>query len=108
MASWWELWHAFAVMPERPDFHRVRIGRQGRVVLPAEVRHRLGLKEGQVLVVREDEGRVILETRESILGRLRAPFETIPRGVSLADELIAERRREAAAERREEADAAGR
>jgi AbrB family looped-hinge helix DNA binding protein len=77
-------------------------------VLPAEVRHRLGLEEGQVLVVREEEGRVILETREGILGRLRAPFETIPPGVSLADELIAERRREAAAERREEAGAAGR
>lgn len=85
----------------------MRIGRQGRLVLPAEVRHRLGLEEGQTLVVTEEEGRVVLETRESLLDRLRAPFDAIPRGVSLAGELIAERRREAAAEGREEADARG-
>lgn len=88
-------------MARTEDLHHVRLGRQGRLVLPAEVRQRLGLHEGQVLLLREDDGRIVLETREGALRRLREPFASIPAGVSLAEELIAERRREAAAERRE-------
>ncbi|MFP3941332.1 MAG: AbrB/MazE/SpoVT family DNA-binding domain-containing protein [Thermoanaerobaculia bacterium] len=89
-------------MARYPDFHHIRLGRQGRLVLPAEVRQRLGLEDGQVLLLQEEEGRIVLETRAGALMRLREPFASIPAEVSLADELIAERRREAAAESREE------
>lgn len=98
VVSAFDLWHTRCIMARSFVHHHIRLGRQGRVVLPAEVRRRLELEEGQVLLLREEEGRIVLETREAALRRLREPFASIPPGVSLAGELIAERRREAAAE----------
>lgn len=41
----------------------------------------------------------VLERRKAILARLRSRFAKVPAGVSLADDLIAERRRESERER---------
>lgn len=79
----------------------VRIGAQGRIVIPAELRKELGIQPGEQLIARAEDGRLVLERRDAILARLQALFAHIPAGVSLADELIAERRAEA---RRELAD----
>lgn len=68
------------------------------MVIPASIRKALDLHPGDKLTVRVEEGRLLLEKRERILGRLKARFATLPPGVSLADELIAERRAEARAE----------
>lgn len=69
----------------------VRIGPQGRLVIPAPLRKRLGLQEGDRLIAHLEDGRLVLETRANILDRLQRRFEGIPPGVSLADELILER-----------------
>ena len=85
----------------------LKLGRQGRLVIPAEVRRDLGLAEGDRLeiVVRGDgftvrpvQSRV--EAAAALHGMLAAP----PDGGSLVDELLAERRAEAAAELRAGAD----
>jgi AbrB family looped-hinge helix DNA binding protein len=76
----------------------VTVGAQGRVVVPALLRRRLGIQAGDVLVASAEDGRLVLERRATILARLRKQFDVVPAGVSLADELIAERRREAARE----------
>jgi AbrB family looped-hinge helix DNA binding protein len=73
----------------------VRIGKQGRLVIPAELRRALGVQAGDWLLAREDEGRFILEKRERVLARVKERFASVPSDVSLADELIAERRAEA-------------
>lgn len=75
---------------------------QGRVVIPADVRRGLGLSPGEPLVVRVEDGRLIMEKRENVMRRLRARFAKIPPQVSLADELIADRRREVSQEATEE------
>lgn len=81
----------------------VRIGPQGRIVIPASLRRALGIKPGQVMVGRVEDGRLVLERREAILSRLQARFgHAVPRNVSLADELIADRREEARREAGEE------
>ncbi len=77
----------------------VRIGHQGRLVIPAPLREALSLRTGDTLIARAEDGRLVLEKREQILARLQALFAQVPPDVSLADELIAERRAEA---RREE------
>jgi hypothetical protein len=41
------------------------------------------------------DDRLVIETREAAIQRLRQRFAHLPAGVSLADELIAERRSEA-------------
>lgn len=70
----------------------VNIGKQGRLVIPAELRKSLGIEEGDKLIAREEEGRLVLEKPEAVTKRLRALFAHIPKERSLADELIAERR----------------
>ena len=74
---------------------RVRMGLQGRVVIPAELRRSLGIEAGDTLVARAEDGRVVLEKRENVLDRVRRRFERVPREISLVDELISERREEA-------------
>jgi AbrB family looped-hinge helix DNA binding protein len=73
----------------------VTVGPQGRLVVPAALRRRLGLQPGDVLVATADEDRLVLERRDAILARLQGRFAHIPPDVSLADELIAQRRQEA-------------
>ncbi len=82
----------------------IQLSPQGRVVIPAELRRQLDLQPGEVLITRVEEGRLVLEKRDNVLRRLRRRFAKVDRGVSLAEELIAERRREAAVENTEPAD----
>ena len=80
----------------------VKVGPKGRVVVPAPIRKELGIEEGTELMARIEGDGIVLEPRAAALRRLRALVrERVPEGVSLVDELIAERRDEA---RREEAE----
>jgi AbrB family looped-hinge helix DNA binding protein len=76
----------------------VVVGRQGRLVIPAEVRQALGLSPGDRLHLHVVGGRLILERPEHAVAELRRLGATVPRTRSLVDELLAERRAAAAAE----------
>jgi AbrB family looped-hinge helix DNA binding protein len=77
----------------------VRLGPDGRVVIPAAFREAIGLKEGDVLFARLEDGEVRLLTPTAAIRRAQALVrQYVPEGVSLVDELIAERRKEAARE----------
>lgn len=54
---------------------------------------------GEPLVARVDDGRLILERRADVLRRAQDRFAAVTPGVSLVDELLAERRAEVARER---------
>lgn len=82
--------------------NEVQIGAQGRLVIPAALRKALNLKPGDRLVVRQELDRLVLERPEAVIRRLQGLFAHVPEEVSLADELIAERRAEAAREAGEE------
>jgi AbrB family looped-hinge helix DNA binding protein len=77
------------------DFSEVRLGPQGRIVIPAEMRRALGVEEGDTLVAWTESGRLVLETQASLLQRLQDHFATLAPDMSLSAELIAERREEA-------------
>ena len=70
----------------------VRLGQQGRIVIPALLRRSLELEAGDKLIAHEEEGRIILEKQSTIKQRLKKRFTKISEGRSLADELIMERR----------------
>ena len=73
----------------------VTMGDRGRLVVPAELRDRAGLVEGTVLVLVETERGVVMATREQLKALVRAALADSP---SMVDELLADRRREAAAD----------
>ncbi len=74
----------------------------GKIVIPAALRRELGLKEGDRLVVQREGGTLVLKPFSEVLRELRERVRRyVPEGVSLADELIAERRTEAAKEEEE-------
>jgi AbrB family looped-hinge helix DNA binding protein len=78
----------------------VTVGPQGRLVVPAALRRRLGIERGDVLVARVEGDRLVLESRDAILARLRSRFAAVPSEISLVDELLTERRAEARRESR--------
>lgn len=89
-------------MVSNASSNEVQVGAQGRLVIPAALRKALGLKPGDRLIARQEGESLVLERREAIEQRLLDRFRHIPREVSLVDELIAERRAEAAKEALEE------
>jgi AbrB family looped-hinge helix DNA binding protein len=74
---------------------KVRLGPDGRVVIPAAFRDVLSLKDGDVLFARLEGGEIHLLTPQAAMRRVQAMVrEFVPEGVSLVDELIEDRRRE--------------
>ena len=65
-------------------------------MVPALLREALGLEAGDELVARAEGGRLIFEPRAAVVERLRSRFRSVEG--SLAAELLAERREEAARE----------
>lgn len=80
---------------DRTSF-RVKMGPAGRIIIPAALRERYDLNEGDTLVVRPGEDGVVVEPLLAAVKRAQAMVrEFVPEGVSLVDELIEERRKEA-------------
>jgi len=76
----------------------VTIKPDGRVLVPASLRREFGAEPGEPLVATVQDGRLTLERRADVLRRARARFEHLDPDTSLVDELLADRRAEAAGE----------
>jgi AbrB family looped-hinge helix DNA binding protein len=75
------------------------IGASGRFVIPAELRERLAISEGEEVSLSIEDGALVMRTRAGELARARAIVrQYVPEGVSLVDELIADRHADAARE----------
>jgi AbrB family looped-hinge helix DNA binding protein len=75
---------------------RTRLAEGGRIVIPAEYRQALGLRTGDEVILRLEDGTLrILTPKQAIehAQELLRPY--LPQGRSLSDELITERRSEA-------------
>lgn len=72
---------------------RTHIGGKGRIVIPAAVREALQMADGDVLDLRVVDGELRISTMRSRLRRAQEELRRyIPEGVSLSEELSAERR----------------
>lgn len=79
---------------------KLRLGPDGRVVIPAAFREALGVGEGDMLIASIDNGELNLLTRRAAVRRARAIVrQFVPEGTSLVDELIEDRLREVERER---------
>ncbi len=72
----------------------LRIGPQGRIVIPAPFRRALDLKPGDVVAARVIDDHLVIKSHAAALEALRRLFDQIPRDVDLVEELHAERREE--------------
>jgi AbrB family looped-hinge helix DNA binding protein len=77
----------------------LRVGPQGRVVIPAALRNALGFRPGDTVVAWTEGDRLILRSRKAVEEELLAMFQHVQG--SMAEELIQERRAEAAREARD-------
>ena len=79
-----------------------RLSENGRIVIPAEIRQKLGLSPGDTVLL-SVEGYVLkIEPQRARIRRIQESMrQFIPPGRCLSDELIAERREEARREMEE-------
>ena len=78
---------------------RGKIVSGGRIQLPVDVRRALSLSDGDIMQIEVVDGEVHLRPQRDAIRRIQERMRAyIPEGVSLVDELIADRRREAASE----------
>ena len=78
------------------EAQRVKIVDGGKLVIPAAMRRELGISTGDTVLVDVDGGELRVRSVSRAIERARAILRKyVPEGVSVADELIADRRREA-------------
>jgi len=72
----------------------VRLGDSGRLVLPAEIRKQLNLRQGdQLLLSVEPDGSVRMTSAREVVRQTRGLYRVRAGRRSLVDELIADRQR---------------
>ena len=74
------------------------LGRQGRLVIPAEIRSALGLEPGDRLHISARGSALTLERQTDAVSELRKFADAAPKSRAFVDELLAERRLAAANE----------
>jgi antitoxin PrlF len=72
------------------------LGKQGRIVIPAEIREQLGLAAGDQLHLRLAGTRLVIERPQDAVNELRQLASAVAPERSLVQELLAERRAAAA------------
>ena len=81
---------------ESAPAYAVEVGDRGRLVLPAPVRRRLAIAPGDHMTMTiEPDGSLRLLRRADLVAQLRGVYRNIDPGRSWADDLLAERRRDA-------------
>ena len=72
---------------------RARVNENGRVVIPASFRKALGIDTGDEVILRIEDDELSISTLKQRIERARRSVRRyVKPGLSLADELIAERR----------------
>ena len=78
---------------------RVQVAANGRMVLPANLRQQLHVEGGGLLIIREEEGQLVLESVDDAVRRAQALVRRYAPGAQgVTDELLAERQAAAARE----------
>ena len=76
-----------------------KIAQGGRILIPAEMRRQLDMEIGENVNLEVENGSLKVTSSRAALSRLQRRLKKfVPEGVSLVDELIVERRRDAANE----------
>jgi AbrB family looped-hinge helix DNA binding protein len=79
------------------EHYSIQIGARGRLVLPARLRRRMKLRDGERMILTlEPDGSVRLRTVAQVVDSCAGMHKhLVPPGISIVDEFIREKRREA-------------
>ncbi len=82
------------------DSLRINMNKQGRITVPAEFRKKLNLQANSPLVIRVEDNKLIIQDQEQLIEEMMGFFREQnrlhkPKDLTMVDEFIAERRREA-------------
>ena len=81
---------------ERATRGHARIDKQGRIIIPVELRRELGFEPGQVLSLEVSEGELRVVSLDEAIKRLQSFMKIYTAGrTGLVDQFIADKRREA-------------
>lgn len=90
-------------LPDGTVRYFLTLGPKGRVLLPADMRAAMELREGDVITAWLKDGELRMHSHRQGLREIAAAAASMAKGgLSASDELIAERRAEAAKEAKEE------
>ena len=79
--------------------YTVKLYENGKILIPAELRKKWNLEPGQELILKDDGDVAILTTRKNTINALKQKIKsTLPKGISLVEQLTEERRRAATQE----------
>jgi AbrB family looped-hinge helix DNA binding protein len=80
--------------------YHAKLIKGGKIVIPAQLRREFGFEEGDTLVFEREGESLVLKTYAQVVREVQATFKAMlgDRPTSMVDELIAERRAEAARE----------
>jgi AbrB family looped-hinge helix DNA binding protein len=82
-------------MQEEQQVYQVKVDSSGRVALPAELRERHHIIQGDTVIVVDDGQSMRIKTREEIKAEVQAYFaDMAPPGVLLSEEILQDRRTE--------------
>jgi AbrB family looped-hinge helix DNA binding protein len=75
------------------------LGSDGRVLIPAALREAAGIKRGEKVILKVEDGRIVLSSWKAEIRKLQGMFAHLKKpGENIVDEFIAGRRAEAARE----------
>lgn len=78
---------------------KTKIGKNGRMIIPAEFRRALGFKDGDEVILHLDEDGLRISTPAQAVSRAQALVRRyVPEQAGLSEELMADRRAEVEAE----------
>lgn len=78
---------------------KVKIGKHGRMIIPAEFRRALGFEDGDEVIMHVDEDGLRISTPAQAISRAQALVRRyVPESSDLSRELMADRRKEVADE----------
>ena len=62
-------------MKRKTSVHTLRVSSKGQVAIPAEVRDRLGIRKGAVLVLVTDGRKIVLASEDDVAARVLDEFQ---------------------------------
>jgi AbrB family looped-hinge helix DNA binding protein len=82
------------------EHHTSKLEPSGRLLIPAALRQKLNLVPGTEMIIEENDGILHIHTRKAAIRKVQQYFAQFGNGRSMSDELLKERKAEAAREKR--------